>query len=143
MRWCRVNFQCRGVLLIWLIGKGPLRLQQMRVGVVWTFFLSSIISLLFLPLSGRRLDIDRKTVSNGRLTQINQPTHCDAVANPRLCVARVLMPNTHIESNVLIETHMSQIKRKWRNNLCWLRTEPRKGHFFSNIYQKRNRNKKN
>ena len=26
------------------------------------------------------------------------------------------------------------------NNYC---TEPRKGHFFSNIYQKRNRNKKN
>ena len=27
-------------------------------GVVWTFSLSSIISLFFLPLSGRRLDID-------------------------------------------------------------------------------------
>ena len=26
---------------------------------------------------------------------------------------------------------------------CLLYTEPRKGHFFSNIYQKRNRNKKN
>ena len=26
-------------------------------GVVWTFFLSSIISLCFLPLSGRRPDI--------------------------------------------------------------------------------------
>ena len=26
--------------------------------VVWTFFLSSIISLFFLPLSGRRPDID-------------------------------------------------------------------------------------
>ena len=26
-------------------------------GVVWTFFLSSIISLLFLPFSGRRPDI--------------------------------------------------------------------------------------
>ena len=29
-----------------------------RVGVVWTFFLSSIISLFFLPLSGRRPYID-------------------------------------------------------------------------------------
>ena len=28
------------------------------VGVVWTFFLSSIISLFFLPLSGRRPDMD-------------------------------------------------------------------------------------
>ena len=27
-------------------------------GVVWTFFLSSIISNFFLPLSGRRPDID-------------------------------------------------------------------------------------
>ena len=27
-------------------------------GVVWTFFLSSIISLFLLPLSGRRPDID-------------------------------------------------------------------------------------
>ena len=27
-------------------------------GVVWPFFLSSIISLFFLPLSGRRPDID-------------------------------------------------------------------------------------
>ena len=35
-------------------------------GVVWTFFLSSIISLFFLPLSGRRLDIDLNTVSKGR-----------------------------------------------------------------------------
>ena len=28
------------------------------LGVVWTFFLSSILSLHFLPLSGRRSDID-------------------------------------------------------------------------------------
>ena len=27
-------------------------------GIVWTFLLSSILSLLFLPLSGRRPDID-------------------------------------------------------------------------------------
>ena len=29
-----------------------------RVGVVWTFLLSSIFSLLFLPFFGRRPDID-------------------------------------------------------------------------------------
>ena len=29
-----------------------------RWGVVWKFFLSSIISLFFLPLFGRRPDID-------------------------------------------------------------------------------------
>ena len=39
-------------------GKGLLRLQKVRVGIVWTFFLSSIISVFFLPLSGRRPDID-------------------------------------------------------------------------------------
>ena len=33
---------------------------------VWIFLLSSILSLLFLPLSGRRPDIDRNTVSKGR-----------------------------------------------------------------------------
>ena len=32
--------------------------SRVRVGVVLTFFLSSIISLFFLPLSGRRPDID-------------------------------------------------------------------------------------
>ena len=37
---------------IWItVGQG-------RVGVVWTFLLSSILSLLFLPLFGRRPDID-------------------------------------------------------------------------------------
>ena len=39
-------------------GKDLLCLQKVRVEVVWTFFLSSIISLFFLPLSGRRSDID-------------------------------------------------------------------------------------
>ena len=40
------------------VGKGLLRLQWVRVGVVWTFLLSSILSFLFLPLFGRRPDID-------------------------------------------------------------------------------------
>ena len=35
-------------------------------GVVWTFFPSSIFSLFYLPLFGRRPDIDRNTVSKGR-----------------------------------------------------------------------------
>ena len=44
---------------IWIIvGQGVLRLQSVRVGVVWLFLLSSIISFLFLPLFGRRPDID-------------------------------------------------------------------------------------
>ena len=35
-------------------------------GVVWAFSLSSIISLFFLLLSGRRPDIDGNTVPKGR-----------------------------------------------------------------------------
>ena len=47
MRWCWVNFQCRGVLLIWIgVGQGPTALAVRAGGVVWTFLLSSIISLL-------------------------------------------------------------------------------------------------
>ena len=59
VRRCWVNFQCRGVLLIWnIVGQGPIALVVGAGGVVWTFFLSSITSLFFLPLSGRRPDID-------------------------------------------------------------------------------------
>ena len=39
------------------VGQGP---TALTVGAVWTFLLSStcILSLFFLPLSGRRPDID-------------------------------------------------------------------------------------
>ena len=44
---------------IWIIvGQGPTALAVGAVGVVWTFLLSSILSFLFLPLFGRRPDID-------------------------------------------------------------------------------------
>ena len=57
-QWCWVNFQCRGVLLIWIIvGQGPIALAVVRVGVVWTFFSPSIFSPFFLPLS-KTADID-------------------------------------------------------------------------------------
>ena len=46
VRWCRVNFQCRGVLLIWIkVGQGPTALAVGAGGVVWTFF--SRLSFLF------------------------------------------------------------------------------------------------
>ena len=44
-------------------------------GFVWTFLLSSIISLLFLPLFGRRSDIDSK-VRNFPKQPSNQATTC-------------------------------------------------------------------
>ena len=40
------------------VGQGPSALSVGAGGVVWTFFLSSIISLFFLPFSWRRPDID-------------------------------------------------------------------------------------
>ena len=45
---------------IWMIvGQGPIVLAVGAVGViVWTFLLSSIFSLLILPLFGRQPDID-------------------------------------------------------------------------------------
>ena len=67
LRWCWVNFQCRGVLLISIrVGQRPTALAVGAGGVCWTFLLSSILSFLFLPLSGGRPDIDRNTVSKGR-----------------------------------------------------------------------------
>ena len=71
VRWCWVNFQCRGVLLILIVvGQGPITLAIGAGGGCWTFFLSSIISPFltfflssiispfFLRLSGRRPGID-------------------------------------------------------------------------------------
>ena len=56
---CWVNFQCRGVLLIWIIvGQGPAVLAVGADGVVSTFFSLIYHSLFFLPLTGRRPDID-------------------------------------------------------------------------------------
>ena len=44
---------------IWItVGQGPTALAIGAGGVVWTVLLSSILSLLFLPLFGRRPDID-------------------------------------------------------------------------------------
>ena len=52
---------------IWItVGQGPTALAVDVGGVVWTFLLSSILSLLFLPLFGRRPDTDCNTVSKGR-----------------------------------------------------------------------------
>ena len=45
VRWCWVNFQCRGVPLIWIIvEQGPTALAVGAGWVVLTLFLSSIFS---------------------------------------------------------------------------------------------------
>ena len=51
VRRCWVNFQIT-------VGQGPIALAVGAGGVVWTYLLSSILSFLFLPLFGRRPDID-------------------------------------------------------------------------------------
>ena len=43
---------------IWMIGEGPIALAVGAGRVVWTFLLSSVFSLLFLPLSGSWSNID-------------------------------------------------------------------------------------
>ena len=43
--------------ILFTVGQGPIALAVVAGGVVWTFLLSSIISLLFLPLFGRRPEI--------------------------------------------------------------------------------------
>ena len=62
---------------VWMIvGQGPIALAVGAGGVVWTFLLPSIFSLLFLPLFRRRSDIDWKTsqrVVKPKTT--NQPTN--------------------------------------------------------------------
>ena len=51
VRWCWVSFQYRGALLIWIrVGQGLTALAVGAGGVLWTLFLSSIISPFFLPL---------------------------------------------------------------------------------------------
>ena len=59
-RRCWVNLQCRGVLLVWMIvGQGPIALAVGAGGGLFGhLFLSSIFSPFFLPLFGRRPDID-------------------------------------------------------------------------------------
>ena len=53
MRWGWVNFQCRGVLLNRIrVGQGPTALAVGANGGCLDIFLSSIIFLFFLPLSG-------------------------------------------------------------------------------------------
>ena len=58
-RRCWVNFQCRGVLLVWMIvGQGLIVLAVGAGGGFRTLFASSIFSLFSLPLFGRQPDID-------------------------------------------------------------------------------------
>ena len=53
------NLPVPGRPTVWMtVGQGPTALVVGAGGVVWTFILFSILSLLCLPLFGRRPDID-------------------------------------------------------------------------------------
>ena len=52
MRWCWVNFQCRGVLLIWIrVGQGPIALAVGAAGGCLDIFLSPLSFLSSFSLS--------------------------------------------------------------------------------------------
>ena len=68
MRWCWVNFQCRGVLLIWIrVGQGPTALAVGAGGGCLDVF-SLVYHFSFLsPSLGETARYRRKyTVSKGR-----------------------------------------------------------------------------
>ena len=68
-RWCWVNFQCQSVLLIWItVGQGPAVLAVGTMGFFLYIFPSSIISVFFLLLSGRRPNIRLKYCLKGQPT---------------------------------------------------------------------------
>ena len=59
VRRCWVNFQCRGVLLTWnTVGQGPIVLAVGAGGGCLDIFSLLYHFSFFLPLSGRRPDID-------------------------------------------------------------------------------------
>ena len=58
VRWCLVNFQCRGVLLIWIrVGQGPTDLA-VGAGGLFGYFFSRLSFHSSFSLSGRRPDMD-------------------------------------------------------------------------------------
>ena len=67
VRWCWENFQCRGILLIWIIvGKGPTALAVIAGGSCLDYFSLLCHFSFSFPLPGTQLYIDRNTVSKVR-----------------------------------------------------------------------------
>ena len=74
VRWCWVNFQCRGVLLIWIkVGQGPTALAVGAGEGYSDIFLSSIISLFLFPSLWKKARYKLKYYLKGPLSP-NQPT---------------------------------------------------------------------
>ena len=77
VRWCWVNFQCLGVLLIWIIvEQGPAALTVGAVGVVWTFFSRlSFLSSFSLPLGNGPVYTEILSQRAVKPKTTNQPTN--------------------------------------------------------------------
>ena len=59
VRWCWVNFQCRLLILIWIIvGQGPIALAVGAGGDCLDIFFSSLPFLFSFSLFGGRPNID-------------------------------------------------------------------------------------
>ena len=81
VRCCWVNFQCRGVLLIWItVEQGPIALAVSAGGSGLDILLSSILSPLS-PSLWDRSDIYWKNVSKGRWARSNQPNNQPSYSN--------------------------------------------------------------
>ena len=75
VRWCWVNFQCQGVLLIWIIvGQGPTALAVGVGGGCLDIFLSPIISLFLSPSLWETAQYRLKYCLKGPLSS-KQPTN--------------------------------------------------------------------
>ena len=74
VQWCWVNFQCRGVLLIWIkVGQGPTALTVGASGGYLNIFLSSVTSLPS-PSLWKTARYRLKYCLKGPLSPKNQPT---------------------------------------------------------------------
>ena len=97
VRWCLVNFQCRGFLLIWIkVGKGHIALAAGAGDVIWTFF-SLVYLFSFLSSSLGYGPIRRKyclkesnyqpnPVVSGIKTSVHSCYHiCSTVSDKNAC----------------------------------------------------------
>ena len=67
VRWCWVNFQCRGVLLIWIrVGQGPTALAVGAGGDCLDIFALVYHFSVLPPSLGETARYRLKTVSKGR-----------------------------------------------------------------------------
>ena len=104
VRWCWVNFQCRGVLLIWIkVGQGPTALAVGAGGDVWTLF-SLVYHFSFLfPSLWETARYRLKYCLKGPLSP-NQPTNQIFTSDHqnRYSCQNMCEPLTYLLDNIFI-----------------------------------------